>query len=807
MKAHNVDMGDVGGGPGKTDGKDGDGKNGRGNHDVDKDGGGWCKTGDHNPHCNAKNGYKDKNGRSRNDKGKNGCGEDEDTGKNDRRKNGCGDGGESDSDSAGYDGPCLPDRPPRKFLPLERQAMALLSMAVPPEDRGVFEDRFRSFKTGQAKPTCPSTGTVCRTSAAHIAGAYGCDIALPLHSAVDMFPSSGTMSSYLSEIYVMDVILNRSPFSEEAVGKSVNKAAGCDDDVLLVRSYCEEDLHDDNDYKFRTMILFLPQCGVFYCARERRQEDVGVARTLVALDMSWLRLQRRYYREEGKIVYTFGEGGYVKRFYQEGILEGRYTYYNGDTLCYKSQRVSAWRLSLNRTTDSQQDRVIYRVRQCLDEKGPKMAPDVIDGVRRTWKEEYLALEYNRRLATTNSARRDGRHYAQECHHSRLPQKCWVINPTLEHFIDIMVDLLPRLGRQKNKQSVVMVRNVNFLADDGGKRLFGAMACITKHNKALRLAKRKSAARSNAGDYGTMHAIGTHVHFDGVTIDSYAANACVGEKLLRKIVVSLAKIGRCAYPQVYAVIRGTEENSGLQPVSPMDGEGGRRVENTVDVSVDLGNTSHVDVHNGSQGYSVWGEDPGRGTNWFLVLPNVYGLRPDPDGNDWIRFEGLAIRITDGVSVSWDGRDIRQHCTSLSEPDGPPVGEGLSDRACGSRHDAKNHLYGTFTAVKKRVVEAGRKLSAAMSVARAQQAVAVGDLEESAPSRKSGKNRRKKQKNKKRSQRGRAKPVDDDAVDVAYCKDDDNGDGDDDKDDDDDNHRNTGVVPSACCDYRIPKRTRR
>jgi hypothetical protein len=75
----------------------------------------------------------------------------------------------------------------------------------------------------------------------------------------------------------------------------------------------------------------------------------------------------------------------------------------------------------------------------------------------------------------------------------------------------------------------------------------------------------------------MHAIGTHVHFDGVTTDAYyAANACVGEAVLRKMVVSLAKIGRYVYPQVHAVIRDTEENSGLQPVPPMDGaEGGGR----------------------------------------------------------------------------------------------------------------------------------------------------------------------------------------------------------------------------------------
>ena len=350
------------------------------------------------------------------------------------------DGDDSDSDSdnefdsAGYDGPCLPNRPPRRFLPSQAQAMALLSMAVPPEDRSAFVDRFCSFKTGEAEPACPSTGTVCMASAAWIAGAYGCDIALPLRSAADMFPSSGMMSCFLNEIYVMDVILNRAPCSGEPALKSVKEAAaGDEDDVVLVRSYCKDDLHDDNDYKFQTMILFLPQCGVFYCAKERRHEDMGVARTLVALDMSWLCLRRRYNRVEKRVSYTFGEGGYAKQFHVENRDESLHSYdhYN---------KVSAWRLSLNRTTDSQQDRVVYRVRQCLDERGPMMAPDVIDGVCCTLAEEHLAAEYNRRLATANSARKDGRHYARGCHHSRLSDGCWVIDPTEEHFVDIMVDL-------------------------------------------------------------------------------------------------------------------------------------------------------------------------------------------------------------------------------------------------------------------------------------------------------------------------------------------------------------------------------
>ena len=89
---------------------------------------------------------------------------------------------------------------------------------------------------------------------------------------------------------------------------------------------------------------------------------------------------------------------------------------------------------------------------------------------------------------------------------------------------------------------------------------------------MQRAKRKGAARSNAGDYGTMDAIETHVqHLDGVTASAYKANEAVDETLLRAMVVSLAEIGRCAFPQVYAVIRDTEGNCSLHHVVPMDGE--------------------------------------------------------------------------------------------------------------------------------------------------------------------------------------------------------------------------------------------
>ena len=117
--------------------------------------------------------------------------------------------------SGGYDGPGLLDRLPREFLPSQQQAMRLLSMAVPPGDRAHFKERFHAFATG--KETCPvsvgyTSGKVCNTKDTWIAAAYGCDFVQQLRCATDMFPFSKMESCFLSEFYVMDVILNRSPF-------------------------------------------------------------------------------------------------------------------------------------------------------------------------------------------------------------------------------------------------------------------------------------------------------------------------------------------------------------------------------------------------------------------------------------------------------------------------------------------------------------------------------------------------------------------------------------------------------------------
>ena len=103
------------------------------------------------------------------------------------------------------------------------------------------------------------------------------------------------------------------------------------------------------------------------------------------------------------------------------------------------------------------------------------------------------------------------------------------------------------------------------------------------------------------------------------------------------------------------------------------------------------------------------------------------------------------ITNGVSISWDARDIR-HCTSVSEPDG----ESADDWA-GGVQQTENHLYGTFTAAKDRVVEVGRKASAAKAASAhvKQPDSAAAALIPTV----SAKKKRRRQKNRKRSHWGR------------------------------------------------------
>ena len=80
-----------------------------------------------------------------------------------------------------------------------------------------------------------------------------------------------------------------------------------------------------------------------------------------------------------------------------------------------------------------------------------------------------------------------------------------------------------------------------------------------------------------------------------------------------------------------------------------------------------------------------------------MPNLYGI-----GNDGNPYNRVAARLFHGTAISWDGRAIR-HCTLLTTPVGRPETQFESE--------SSNHVYGTFSAAKERIVNVGRRIAAA------------------------------------------------------------------------------------------------
>jgi hypothetical protein len=123
----------------------------------------------------------------------------------------------------------------------------------------------------------------------------------------------------------------------------------------------------------------------------------------------------------------------------------------------------------------------------------------------------------------------------------------------------------------------------------------------------------------------------------------------------------------------------ERGHGLHPNAEyMGGELG--VTCSLDQSCDLGNESHFDTHDASNSISIWTElKEGEAKNWYFLMPNLQVFK---EGKI---FSGVAVKLSHGTSVSWDGRIIR-HCTTVTD--------------LGTE---ENHVFGTFWGAKSKQVK--------------------------------------------------------------------------------------------------------
>ncbi|KAI2490358.1 hypothetical protein MHU86_24221 [Fragilaria crotonensis] len=255
----------------------------------------------------------------------------------------------------------------------------------------------------------------------------------------------GSSSEFLSEFILMDVICNRkiTPTAAAALGISGSGTLG-DDDVVLAPASEEEDLDDINDFKYRTLLAFLPGAGVFYAVRDWRRKSEGVDGSRIAMDISWFRLKTGM-EHSPQLDLQFGEDGYVKRFASVTSAGSP-----------PSTFVSAWRVSYHPAAINF-PREVFTSTQCADHEGPRMPPDLISGHDvGVWPVPDRAQEYNRRLVNSNSTRVGGRHYAPGCLHLNIPDTCWIVDPEERPFVDIIVDIEPPVSSMIGRKSVIMV---------------------------------------------------------------------------------------------------------------------------------------------------------------------------------------------------------------------------------------------------------------------------------------------------------------------------------------------------------------
>jgi hypothetical protein len=194
-----------------------------------------------------------------------------------------------------------------------------------------------------------------------------------------------------------------------------------------------------------------------------------------------------------------------------------------------------------------------------------------------------------------------------------------------------------------------------------------------------------SVQNGLGDKGSMCAVGMRIMHDKHTRLRYVTSSSAAmQENLSKAVSAAAWLAAVTVPAVLRVMQDMEEDGG------MNGDGHFcHVTHTMDVSVDLSNSSHYDVNDASQGFSIWTEDsPGTTKDWDFVLPNVYGRR---NGDGHRTYNGLATQLTHGVLISWDGRLIR-HCTSLM-----------------NRPQELEHVYGTYFAAKNSIVRYGARIA--------------------------------------------------------------------------------------------------
>lgn len=515
------------------------------------------------------------------------------------------------------------------------------------------------------------------------------------------------------DFYLMEVVLSREVqklATQSATSNSKKKRTNkknspkqhssttVDTDApVKVAAYSAEELQDspENDNIFRSVIAYIPDAGIFYCIRQRRTKTEGVEGTLIPLDASWLRFRRHGPR-------WFARGSYVRSLFPRNKFMEDITHDDTGTDCPLS--IFRVRIDGQGTASGTHTRVrVLQMLQCPDFLGPRLPPDFMrDGTNaaHSGNRPEERSKYRGKLQSSASMKKGCRQYVLGALHKTIPDDCLIIEATSSMAYDLQIGVqvhaVEKVSTRTKRRAIGILRQsvVKIRYPSATAETLSSLDCLVSNGMAL-IARSTSrgTVRSGKGDLGNMFALGSHADQRCTSMIPYSGNVVSGEDTIQRAVMSMSRLGSTCFPMALRVIQDLERDSGLTSLTYMIKNVHRRkpyngppmahmVGMSMDVSNNLSNSSHYDIHDASVGFAVWTEKhAGTSKNWYFVLPNVYGRCEQIHGG---HFNGVAIRLRHGMAISWDGRVIR-HCTSVMDPDN-----------C----IANQHVFGTFCAAKSK-----------------------------------------------------------------------------------------------------------
>mmetsp|Transcript_6343 Transcript_6343/g.14975 ORF Transcript_6343/g.14975 Transcript_6343/m.14975 type:complete len:245 (+) Transcript_6343:527-1261(+) len=147
----------------------------------------------------------------------------------------------------------------------------------------------------------------------------------------------------------------------------------------------------------------------------------------------------------------------------------------------------------------------------------------------------------------------------------------------------------------------------------------------------------------------------------VEVPSLKAFGDTAFELLRELNVSAKNVCQLAMPHLLEEI--DQQRTSVKVPDAIGGSHG--LCSIFFQSRNLEDEAHFDYNDLSRCFVIWTSQDGRDhDDWYIVFPNV--LYTDCHNGVRVTYEGLAIKLRDGIIVSWDGRLV-SHCSTRPSGD--------------------------------------------------------------------------------------------------------------------------------------------